>query len=93
MSHPKLSRMANQIAAFFQAYPAPEATAGIHDHLVAFWTPKMRAQLAEHLATGTTDLHPLVVAALQPRTGAHSPAEKEAAGPSQVGEIGASDAG
>ena len=53
----------------------------------------MRAQLAEQLASGDGDLHPLVVAALQRRTTAHSPVEKEAAGPGQVGEIGASDAG
>ena len=41
----KLVRMANQIATFFRSYPDEEAVAGIHKHIMAFWTPKMVANL------------------------------------------------
>ena len=41
----KLVYMANQIATFFRSYPEAEAVAGIHKHIVAFWTPKMIAHL------------------------------------------------
>jgi formate dehydrogenase subunit delta len=89
----KLGRMANQIADFFKSYPDDQAVAGIHDHIVAFWTPKMRDKLEHQIAEGAAGLSPLVVAAMSARGGARSPVEKEAAGPAQVGEIGASDAG
>ncbi|MEQ8502969.1 MAG: formate dehydrogenase subunit delta [Sneathiellaceae bacterium] len=39
-----LIRMANQIAANFEGYPADEARAGLLDHLRKFWDPRMRAQ-------------------------------------------------
>lgn len=41
----KLVRMANQMADFFRSYPEEEAAAGIHKHIIAFWTPKMVAEL------------------------------------------------
>lgn len=93
MSDAKLARMANDIASFFQAYPREEAITGIHDHIKAFWTPKMRRALADAAAGDEPGLHPLVVAAMTEASGAPSPAAKEAAGPAEVGEIGASDAG
>ena len=93
MTDSKLVRMANDIANFFQAYPADQAATGIHDHVTAFWTPKMRVTLRDLAHTETSGLHPLVVAAMLEPTPAHSPVEKEAAGPAAVGEIGASDAG
>lgn len=89
----KLVRMANQIADFFKAYPEDQAVAGIHDHIVAFWTPKMRERLDVQIAQGAPGVSPLVVAATEARSVATSPAQKEAAGPGAVGEIGASDAG
>ena len=46
----KLVRMANQIAAFFRSYPQDEAVAGIHKHVTAFWTPRMREQLAAYFS-------------------------------------------
>jgi formate dehydrogenase subunit delta len=93
MSNQKLARMANDIAAFFQAYPHDEAVAGIHDHIRAFWTPKMRAALQELVPIGGPGLNPLVVEAITSEPHARTPADKEAAGPATVGEIGASDAG
>ncbi len=89
----KLDHMANQIAAFFRSYPDEEAVAGVHDHIRAFWPPVMRRGLAARVEAGSAGLDPLVVAALHALTTGRSPARKEAAGPSEVGEIGASDAG
>jgi formate dehydrogenase subunit delta len=93
MSDGKMARMANDIANFFQAYPHDEAVAGIHHHVTAFWTPKMRAALVGLARDGDGGLHPLVVEAMLRGNGAGTPAAKEAAGPAEVGEIGASDAG
>jgi formate dehydrogenase subunit delta len=89
----KLDHMANQIAAFFRSYPEPEAVAGIHDHIRSFWSPSMRRDLKARADAGTAALDPLVVAALHALTAARSPARREAAGPAELGEIGASDAG
>jgi formate dehydrogenase subunit delta len=57
MNVEKLARMANQIAANFE-YGANkvQAVAGIADHLLRFWTPEMRAELAEGHARGTVEL-------------------------------------
>jgi len=65
MTPDKMVHMANQIALFFAAYPHDEAVAGVADHLKKFWEPRMRRQLAAHLATGGADLHPLVIEAAQ----------------------------
>ncbi|WP_131114563.1 formate dehydrogenase subunit delta [Lichenihabitans psoromatis] len=90
-SDDKLIRMANQIANYFHSYPDNQAMTGIHDHVVSFWTPKMRLKLGEALDAPSLD--PLVRAAFRHPVEAPNPAEKEAAGPAAVGEIGASDAG
>ncbi len=89
----KLDHMANQIAAFFRSYPDDEAVAGIHDHIRSFWSPAMRRDLLARAAAGSAHLDPLVVAALHPLSTGSSPVRKVAAGPAEVGEIGASDAG
>jgi formate dehydrogenase subunit delta len=89
----KLGRMANQIAAFFRSYPEDEAIAGIHDHIVSFWSPTMRRDILARADRDTAGLDPLVVAALHDITTGKSPTSREAAGPDEVGEIGASDAG
>jgi formate dehydrogenase subunit delta len=89
----KVGRMANQIAGFFRSYPEDQAIAGIHDHIVSFWSPSMRRDLIVRADTSTDGLDPLVVGALHAIQTGKSPASKEAAGPSEVGELGASDAG
>lgn len=89
----KLGRMANQIATFFRSYPDEAAVAGIHEHIVAFWSPSMRRDLTARVDRDTAGLDPLVVRALHAMTGAVSPARRESAGPSEAGQIGASDAG
>ena len=45
-------RMANQIAAFFEAYPRAEALEGIAKHIKSFWTPRMRQQLDDYIDGG-----------------------------------------
>jgi formate dehydrogenase subunit delta len=92
MSAEKLIRMANQIAGFFRSYPEDQALKGIHDHLVAFWTPGMRRALLSRASQGDGKLDPLVVKAMIAPQTAKNPIEKEVAGPESVGELG-SDAG
>jgi formate dehydrogenase subunit delta len=92
MSTDKLARMANQIASFFRSYPEDQAITGIHDHLVAFWTPAMRLALLEVTRRESHGLDPLVAKAMLTFQAGKSPIEKEVAGPEMVGELG-SDAG
>ena len=89
----KLDHMANQIAGFFRSYPDEEAVAGIHDHIRSFWSPAMRRDLLARDDAGAARLDPLVTAALHALKTGKSPAQREAAGPAELGEIGASDAG
>ncbi|MCG7393820.1 formate dehydrogenase subunit delta [Microvirga sp. ACRRW] len=84
--------MANQIASFFRSYPEEQAIKGIHDHLVAFWTPGMRRDLLSYASQGGGKLDPLVVKAVSdPQTG-KNPIKKAISGPEVVGDL-ASDAG
>jgi len=59
-------RMANQIAAYFEAYPRTEALSGISNHITSFWAPRMRKQLVEYIGAGAEGLSPLVTAAIAP---------------------------
>ena len=88
----RLARMANQIAAFFRSYPEEEAVAGVQDHIVAFWAPRMRADLDAVLDEPRLGLDPLVVSAFRRMARADSPIQRETAGPETVGQLG-SDAG
>ncbi|MAO55118.1 MAG: formate dehydrogenase [Rhodospirillaceae bacterium] len=64
MEPQRLTAMANQIAAFFDAYPEDEAVTATADHLRQFWDPRMRGQLKEILAAGgEIDLTPTALAA------------------------------
>jgi formate dehydrogenase subunit delta len=92
MNTEKLTRMANQIAGFFRSYPEDQAAKGIHDHLMAFWTPSMRKALLEYGSKGPDKLDPLVRRALLSLQVGKSPIEKEVSGPEKVGQLG-SDAG
>jgi formate dehydrogenase subunit delta len=67
MENRDLIRMANQIAAFFEAYPRSEALDGIAKHIRNFWDPRMRKQLDAYIANGGEELSPLVVTALGPK--------------------------
>jgi formate dehydrogenase subunit delta len=57
----RLVKMANEIAAFFQAEPdRAVALEGVAGHLKRFWDPRMRRELVrwvdEHDGEGLTDL-------------------------------------
>ncbi|AFI83648.1 formate dehydrogenase [Methylophaga nitratireducenticrescens] len=50
--------MINQIAANLSTYESAEAAERIEQHLIRFWTPKMRHDLID-AATDDTNLSPL----------------------------------
>ena len=54
-----LVRMANDISNFFRIQPEDQAVTGTADHIKRFWEPRMRAQMAEHLAHGGAGLNPI----------------------------------
>lgn len=88
----RLVRMANQIALFFRSYPEEEAVSGIHKHIVAFWTPKMRRDLEGYAEEAGERLDALVHRALHEDPAVESPVRPATRNPQLVGE-GASDAG
>jgi formate dehydrogenase subunit delta len=65
MEAERLVYMANQIAAFFKAYPEAEAIAATEAHLRDFWDPRMRADLIAHVAAGGEGLAPIAFAAVR----------------------------
>ncbi|MBL6752134.1 MAG: formate dehydrogenase subunit delta [Nevskia sp.] len=66
MNAERLVQMANDIGDFFKSEPVREdAVAGIADHLRRFWTPRMRAQLAEHLRQGGEGLEEMLAEAVR----------------------------
>lgn len=58
-----LVRMANQITAFFSAYPKFEAVDGIGKHLHLFWDPRMRDQMKAYIDNGGEGLDALFIEA------------------------------
>ena len=64
MRHDDLVRMINQIAQFFDPYPAAEAIAGIKEHLHKFWDPSMRRELIDARQQLAPRLHLLANSAL-----------------------------
>ncbi len=61
----KLVYMANQIATAFAQMPHAEAVDSTRTHIRKFWDPRMRAKIAEHLATGGEGLLPVALEALE----------------------------
>jgi formate dehydrogenase subunit delta len=70
MSHDRLAYMANQIGRFFASQKPDTAVAGIEDHIMKFWDPRMRKALVTQLAEGQVELDPLVRQAVE-RIGSH----------------------
>ncbi|MSQ01271.1 MAG: formate dehydrogenase [Myxococcales bacterium] len=66
MNTDKLVKMANEIAAFFEGEPQPDAVLeGIANHLCRFWDPRMRRELLALVDAGAAGaLRPSVVQAL-----------------------------
>lgn len=58
MSPEKLAYMANQIGRFFASQPHGKSVAGIEDHIIKFWDPRMRKTLLDNL--DHVQLDPLV---------------------------------
>jgi formate dehydrogenase subunit delta len=92
MNPEKLIRTANQTADFFRSYPEEQAVSGIHDHLVAFWTLRMRDAILAYADQGGGGLDPLVAKALRMFRRGESPIEKQVAGPQKADPLG-SDSG
>ena len=101
MEDDKLVFMANQIAAYFKAYPEPDAVAGVSDHIKSFWTPGMRRTLTDRLSIDRHGADKIVVMAIlgpaaSKPVGADdlgdSPVRNQADGPAELGQA-ASDAG
>jgi len=65
MENERMVYKANKIAAFFEPYPEDKAVEGVAEHITKFWTPAMRAQLQDYIATGGAELHPLVLNAVE----------------------------
>jgi formate dehydrogenase subunit delta len=65
MLHNKLATMANQIGRFFESQKSETAVAGIEDHLMKFWDPRMRNAIVTQLAEGKIELDPPVRAAVE----------------------------
>ena len=58
--------MANQIATFFETQPGDGQAAGAADHLRAFWDPRMRKAILQHLHDhGGKGLSPLALEAVK----------------------------
>lgn len=64
MSPDKLAYMANQIGRFFITQKRNDVVAGIEDHLIKFWDPRMRRTIVAHLDDAAVRLDPLVHAAV-----------------------------
>lgn len=64
MSPEKMVTMANQIATFFKSQPGADQAERVADHLNDYWEPRMRRQLATHVAAGAEGLDPLVLSAM-----------------------------
>lgn len=60
-----LVHQANQIADFFRLQPEAEAITNTADHIRRFWDPRMRAQMAEHIAHGGAGLNAIARAAAE----------------------------
>lgn len=66
MSSPdRLVTMANQIARAFAPEGDDRALPQIADHIEKYWDPRMRSQIAAHLAAGGDGLDPLARQALE----------------------------
>ena len=61
MSPDKLTRMANQIATFFETQPDTDKAGRVAEHLKEFWEPRMLEQLSDHLQGGGEGLSPLAL--------------------------------
>lgn len=67
MDSEHLVKMANEISQFFESATEPDKVADeVHNHLLRYWAPTMRAALSQHLTEHPDDsgLMPPVAAAV-----------------------------
>ena len=89
----RLVYMVNQIARNFAAMHHDHAVEAVADHLASYWDPRMKAQIAEVLATAPDTLSAVSRAAVA-RLGRGAPApQTRATAFNAVDEAGHSDAG
>lgn len=55
----RLVYMANQIARNFAVMGDEKAATATADHIIAYWDPRMKAQLVNHLAADPNRLEPI----------------------------------
>lgn len=80
-----LVRMANQITKFFRTQGEENAVAGVADHLMKFWEPRMRDGIFAHVDAGGAGLEPLTLKAVQQlRVDVEAKKKKAAANPAPV---------
>lgn len=60
---PSYVRLLNEIAVQFAHRPPDQAAEEVAAHVRAFWEPRMRAALAQHVASGGAGLDPLAARA------------------------------
>jgi formate dehydrogenase subunit delta len=65
MKAERLVHMANQIADFFAAYPREQAVAGVTDHLLKFWDPRMRRTIRDPVQAGGAGLRDIALEAVR----------------------------
>jgi formate dehydrogenase subunit delta len=65
MDAAKLTRMANQIAAFFRHEGVENGAASTLKHVLDFWDPRMRQAMRAHLAAGGEGLEPIARRAME----------------------------
>ncbi|NCO87216.1 MAG: formate dehydrogenase subunit delta [Rhodobacterales bacterium] len=73
MSADSLTRMANQIAAFFATQPGTDQPAEVVAHLRAFWSPRMRDALCALADADDAALSPLAREAVRRLRGPATP--------------------
>jgi formate dehydrogenase subunit delta len=61
----RLIHKANQVAGFFGAQPHIDAAEAVTDHILKFWSPRLRAQAIAYLDEGGEGLAPLAKEALE----------------------------
>lgn len=61
----RLIRKANQVAGFFGAQPHIDAAAAVTDHILKFWSPRLRDQAIAYLDAGGDGLEALAKEALE----------------------------
>lgn len=65
MTHDRLTKMANQIATFFDTQPGDAAAQGTAAHIKAYWDPRMRKAIRAHAEAGGAGLIPTALAAVR----------------------------